>query len=112
MALDPEAALDRLDAIWSDDFDAYASGQLDASQVHCALCTCAPCRCPAFGSAAYFALVDFRHGRTRRPTPKTCSAPECPLTAEIGPHPRGVAVSSRKGQVLTSAACRSPEVTQ
>lgn len=58
------AALDQLGALWSDDFDAYASGQLDASRVHCALCMCAPCRCPAFGTPAYFALIDARHGRT------------------------------------------------
>jgi hypothetical protein len=62
-ALDPSAVLDRLGAIWSDDFDAYASGELDASKLHCALCQCAPCRCPEFGTPAYFALVDFRHGR-------------------------------------------------
>jgi hypothetical protein len=68
--VDPRAALGQLGAIWSDDFDAYASGQLDASRVHCALCMCAPCRCPAFGTPEYFALIDFRHGRTRRaPTP-------------------------------------------
>jgi hypothetical protein len=63
--LDPCAALDQLDTIWSDDFGAYASGQLDASQITCALCMCAPCRCPAFGTPEYLALVDFRHGRTR-----------------------------------------------
>jgi hypothetical protein len=60
---DPQQALAALGAIWSDDFDAYASGQLDLSQVHCALCMCAPCRCPAFGTPAYFALLDARHGR-------------------------------------------------
>lgn len=58
---DPKAALDSLGAIWSDDFDAYASGELDASKV----CECAPCRCPAFGTDAYFELLDQRHGRTR-----------------------------------------------
>jgi hypothetical protein len=62
-ATDPRAALEQLGAIWSDDFDAYASGELDASKLHCALCQCAPCRCPAFGTDAYFALLDFRHGR-------------------------------------------------
>ena len=48
--------------IRSDDLDAYAGGELPAEAVHCALCMCAPCRCPAFGSPAYFALVDSRHG--------------------------------------------------
>lgn len=62
-AADPVEALAALGAIWSDDFGAYASGQLDASQVTCALCMCAPCRCPEFGTPAYFALVNFRHGR-------------------------------------------------
>jgi hypothetical protein len=61
--LDPAAALDALGAIWSDDFDAYAGGELDASKLHCALCQCAPCRCPAFGTPEYFALIDARHGR-------------------------------------------------
>jgi hypothetical protein len=64
-AADPVAALDHLGVIWSDDFDAYASGQLPIEQVHCALCQCAPCRCPEFGTAAYFALIDQRHGRNR-----------------------------------------------
>jgi hypothetical protein len=62
-ALDPKAALDQLGAIWSDDLDAYAGGELDASKLHCALCMCAPCRCPEFGTPAYFALLDARHGR-------------------------------------------------
>ena len=44
--LDPHKVLDQLGAIWSDDFDAYASGELSASKIHCALCQCAPCRCP------------------------------------------------------------------
>jgi hypothetical protein len=60
---DPRAILDQLGAIWSDDFDAYAGGEIDTSKVHCALCMCAPCRCPAFGTPEYFALLDFRHGR-------------------------------------------------
>jgi hypothetical protein len=59
----PVAALAALGAVWSDDFDAYAGGELDASKLHCALCQCAPCRCPAFGTPEYFALIDFRHGR-------------------------------------------------
>jgi hypothetical protein len=62
-ASDPVAQLGRLGAIWSDDFDAYAGGETDASKVHCVLCQCAPCRCPPFGSDAYFSLLDFRHGR-------------------------------------------------
>lgn len=42
---DPRAALDALGAVWSPDFDAYASGQLDISQVRCVLCRKAPCEC-------------------------------------------------------------------
>lgn len=61
--LDPVAALDTLGAIWSPDFDAYASGQLPADQVRCVLCLAAPCRCPEFGTPEYFALIDARHGR-------------------------------------------------
>ena len=63
---DPAEILDDLGAIWSPDFDAYASGQLDASQVRCALCTHCPCDCPPFGTAEYFALIDRRHGRSPR----------------------------------------------
>jgi hypothetical protein len=62
---DPVDALNRLGAIWSPDFDAYASGQLDASRVRCALCQHAPCDCPEFGTPGYFALIDARHGRNR-----------------------------------------------
>jgi hypothetical protein len=62
---DPVDALNRLGAIWSPDFDAYASGQLDASRVRCALCQHAPCDCPPFGTAEYVALLDARHGRNR-----------------------------------------------
>lgn len=57
--------LDALDPQWSPDFDAYASGELDASQVRCALCIKAPCECPEFGTPAYFALIEWRHGRPR-----------------------------------------------
>lgn len=56
-------ALNELGAKWSPDLDAYASGQLDISQVRCALCTHAPCDCPEFGTPEYFALIDKRHGR-------------------------------------------------
>jgi hypothetical protein len=63
---DPVSAVNRLGAIWSDDFGAYAEGRISAAEITCALCMCAPCRCPAFGTPAYLALVDFRHGRTRK----------------------------------------------
>jgi hypothetical protein len=62
---DPVADLNRLGAVWSPDFGAYASGQLDVSRVRCALCQHAPCDCPAFGTPAYFELLDLRHGRNR-----------------------------------------------
>lgn len=107
--LDPHKVLDQLGAIWSDDFDAYASGELSASKIHCALCQCAPCRCPKFGSAAYFALTDVRHGRPRSTVP-SCNAPECPVTADCGAHPRGIAMS---GTGRPSLACIiEPEVTR
>lgn len=62
-ALDPVAVLNSLGALWSDDFDAYASGKISADKITCVLCVCCPCRCPAFGTPGYFALLDFRHGR-------------------------------------------------
>jgi hypothetical protein len=60
---DPVAAVGYLGAIWSPDFDAYASGELPVEQVQCVLCTHAPCDCPDFGSDAYFEMVNSRHGR-------------------------------------------------
>jgi hypothetical protein len=61
--LDPVAAVDRLGALWSPDLAAYATGHADASQIRCVLCQHAPCDCPPFGTAAYFELIDARHGR-------------------------------------------------
>ncbi len=55
---DPVSALGKLGARWSPDFDAYASGKLDAGKVRCALCGHAPCDCPPFGSDEYLALID------------------------------------------------------
>jgi hypothetical protein len=55
--------VNQLGALWSPDFDAYASGQLDAASVRCALCQQAPCDCPPFGTPAYIALINQRHGR-------------------------------------------------
>ena len=63
---DPVAAVNWLDAVWSPDFDAYASGQHDASCIRCVLCQHAPCGCPPFGTPEYVALIDARHGRHRR----------------------------------------------
>lgn len=60
---DPVSLLGQLGAAWSPDLAAYASGQLDAGRVRCALCTHAPCACPEFGTPEYFALLDRRHGR-------------------------------------------------
>lgn len=108
---DPRKALDQLGAAWSPDFDAYASGELDASKIHCALCMCAPCRCPAFGSAAYLALLDSRHGRPTKPADAPlCESPECPVTGRCGAHTPGIAVS---GTGLPPVACIiEPEVTR
>ena len=41
----PRQILDELGAVWSPDFDAYASGKLPISQVRCVLCGHAPCTC-------------------------------------------------------------------
>ena len=54
--------VNRLGAKWSPDFDAYASGQLDISQVRCVLCGQAPCQCPPFMSDEYVALIKRVHG--------------------------------------------------
>jgi hypothetical protein len=62
---DPAAVLAALGAVWSPDFGAYASGQLDASAVRCVLCGKAPCDCPPFGAPGYLALVARLHGRAR-----------------------------------------------
>ncbi|MFI0487651.1 hypothetical protein [Actinomadura sp. 9N215] len=53
-----------LSVITSADFGAYAAGQIDATQVRCALCETAPCECPEFGTPEYFALLDRRHNRS------------------------------------------------
>jgi len=50
--------------LWSPDFDDYASGKIDISRVRCVLCEQAACMCPPFGTPEYFALIDYRHGRT------------------------------------------------
>ena len=50
--------------LWSPDFDDYVSGRKTASEIRCALCGLCPCACPEFGTMEYFALVDYRHGRT------------------------------------------------
>jgi len=65
-ATGPAEILAALGAVWSPDFDAYASGQLDGSAVRCVLCGHSPCDCPPFGTPGYFALIDRLHGRTRR----------------------------------------------
>ena len=49
-------------AHWSPDLDAYTSGQLDITQVRCALCRLATCQCPPFMSAEYVALIERGHG--------------------------------------------------
>jgi hypothetical protein len=63
----PSPEVSGVSTLWSDDFGAYAAGELPIERVHCVLCQCAPCRCPEFGTPAYFALIDQRHGRAPRP---------------------------------------------
>lgn len=46
-----------------------------------------------FGSAAYFARLDAIHGRTHSAPARTCSVRECPVTAHVGEHPAGIAIS-------------------
>lgn len=61
----PTEALEALDPKVSPDFDDYAAGRIDASQIRCVLCTHVPCDCPPFGTDEYFALLDWLHGRRR-----------------------------------------------
>lgn len=63
MTTDPVGALNQLGATWSPDFDAYATGKLDASRLGCVLCELCPCDCPPFGSPEYMALVRKLHPR-------------------------------------------------
>lgn len=71
--MNPDEALDNLGARWSPDFDDFASGRIDASQVTCLMCGHRPCLgrvndggrgCPEFGSAEYMARLNEIHGRT------------------------------------------------
>jgi hypothetical protein len=59
-------AVNALGAVWSDDVDRYAGGEIEASQIRCVLCQHTPCACPPFDSPQYLALVDKRHGKTHR----------------------------------------------
>ena len=72
--IDPVAALDQLGAKWSPDFDAYASGQLDISQVRCVLCGQAPCACQHC-TAVYVSYLG--------------AESECGMTLRNGECPRG-----------------------
>lgn len=63
MTLNPVDAVNALGAVWSDSFDDYATGRIDASQIRCVLCTHVPCACPPFGTPEYMTLVNRLHGR-------------------------------------------------
>lgn len=62
-------ALDQFGAVWSPNFDDYATGRIDAAQIECLMCRQVPCGspnpCPAFGTPEYMAALDRIHGRTR-----------------------------------------------
>lgn len=88
-APDPVSLLDQLGAVWSPDFDAYASGSIPISQVRCVLCRHAPCTCtycPAVHENAWYLI-------NGRPQYGPCgmrvdpAAGECPRghAAEAGP---------------------------
>lgn len=55
--------LDALGAKWSPDMDDFLAGKVELGQMRCVLCEEKPCVCPEFGSPAYLALIDKRHGR-------------------------------------------------
>lgn len=63
MTADPIDIVNALGARWSPDFDAYAEGRIDASQLQCVLCGQVPCACPDFGTPEYFEMVNRLHGR-------------------------------------------------
>lgn len=104
--------LDQLGAVWSPDFDAYASGQ--PGPFRCALCGEAPCQCRNC-SATYENTYYLATGRPQfepcemRIDPATgecprghvadplCSAPECPVTAIVGGHTPGISTSGPAG---------------
>jgi hypothetical protein len=61
--VDPVSVLDDLGAVWSPNFDDYATGKIGAEGIICALCLHCPCDCPPFGTPEYFALIDRRRGK-------------------------------------------------
>ncbi len=79
MSADPRAMLDQLGAVWSPDFDAYASGRLGVSQVRCVLCGVAPCQCRQC-EAPY---------RPRAYLDPSAPAEPCGMTLRDGQCPRG-----------------------
>lgn len=59
---DPVSIVNELGGQWSPDFDAYASGRLDISQVRCVLCGQAPCQC-RFCEGTYHNVYHLATGR-------------------------------------------------
>jgi hypothetical protein len=57
----PVEIVNSLGAKWSDSFDDYASGKIEASQIRCVFCQGIPCCCPPFGSEEYFAMCARLH---------------------------------------------------
>jgi len=80
--MDAREILDSLGATWSPDLDAYASGELDVSQVRCALCRHAPCTC-TYCQATH---EDRYYLATGRPQSEPCGMRVDPKTGEC---PRG-----------------------
>jgi hypothetical protein len=74
---DPREVLEQLGAVWSPDFDAYASGQLDVSQVRCVLCGRAPCQCRQC-EHPYRSYLAAARGEPSRPCGMTLHNGECP----------------------------------
>lgn len=60
---EPLAMLEELGALISPSWDAYTGGEIEASQIVCALCEKCPCSCPKFGTPEYFELIKRRHGK-------------------------------------------------
>jgi hypothetical protein len=94
-----------LRAAVSPDFDAYAAGQIDASQVRCLSCGQAPCQCTGCPAP---------YRRWGQPEPEPCgmrAAPGRLCPRGHTPQPQMLTVRSRTGQPLGAVVPGDPHTT-
>ena len=108
---DPTATLLSLGAKISPNFDDYASGTIDAHGIICVLCGLAPCDCPDFASAEYFALLRRIHGKggsaqAQRAADPPDAAYGTVVQAEIDPNEPPVFVYPDDGALDPGPVCR------